>query len=218
MVADAGGNSRAADTEKENKVVERLLQAEFAADGIIINPRRIWMGVPAESLPDVLRFCADELGFYRLCAITGLDTGENFEFIYHIANWDGIVLNARIRTKNGDGVTIRSVLPVYAGATFYEKELEGLLGVKVDGLPEGRQYPLPDNWGDGGHPMRKDWKPPAARARAAETPASGSLVAEEPAAGPPSVGSPSVRSPGAEAPASELCAGAQEGLTRSLNG
>jgi len=110
-------------------------------------------------MPDILRFCFNELGFERLCAITGLDTGQNFEFIYHIAHPDGIVLNIKMQTANGDGVVIPSVLPIYNGATFFERELEGLLGVKVDGLPEGRQYPLPDNWPEGQYPMRKDWKP-----------------------------------------------------------
>jgi Ni,Fe-hydrogenase III component G len=34
-----------------------------------------------------------------------------------------------------------------------------LLGIKVEGLPEGRRYPLPDNWPQGQYPLRKDWDP-----------------------------------------------------------
>ena len=146
-------------TEKETAVLARLTQAFPAVKDAKVTERRIWLSAPTEDVTDILRFSAEELGFFRLCTITGLDTGENFEFIYHIANWDGIVMNIKIQTKNGDGVVISSVLPIYNGATFYERELEGLLGVRVEGLPEGRQYPLPDNWPKGQYPMRKDWPP-----------------------------------------------------------
>jgi Ni,Fe-hydrogenase III component G len=32
-----------------------------------------------------------------------------------------------------------------------------MLGVNVEGLPEGKRYPLPDDWPDGQYPLRKDW-------------------------------------------------------------
>ena len=109
---------------------------------------------------DVLAFAVKDLEFDHLLTITGLDTGECFEFIYHISGKDGILLNLKRKAKREDPVVITSVLPIFEGATFYERELEGLLGVTVDGLPEGRQYPLPDNWPRGQYPMRKDWTPP----------------------------------------------------------
>jgi len=124
-----------------------------------ISVRRIFLEAPVDIFLDVVAFAAEGLGFGHLCTITGLDTGEHFEFIYHVANGEGIVLSLKRRDGRGDGVVIPSVLPMYAGATFYERELEGLLGVKVEGLPEGRQYPLPDNWPAGQYPMRKEWTP-----------------------------------------------------------
>ena len=116
------------------------------------------MDVPLESLMDILHFCHDELVFDHLCTITGLDNGEMFEFLYHIAHEDGIVLTLKVKTPR-DGGVLPSVMPIYNGAIFYELELEGLLGVEVEGLPDDRQYPLPDNWPKGQYPMRKDWKP-----------------------------------------------------------
>lgn len=121
--------------------------------------RRVYVSVPEETFLDALRFAAEDMGFNHLCTITGLDTGEGYEFLYHVANGEGIVLTLKYRTRGGNGVEIPTVLPIYAGATFYERELEGLLGVTVVGLPQGRQYPLPDNWPKGQYPMRKDWKP-----------------------------------------------------------
>ena len=34
-----------------------------------------------------------------------------------------------------------------------------MFGVKVEGLPAGRHYPLPEDWPQGEYPLRKDWKP-----------------------------------------------------------
>ena len=147
--------------EKENQILKQLHERFPALDiaAAAVSARRIFLPVPEALFMDVLRFAKSELNFDHLCTITGLDTGEGYEFIYHIANEGGVLLNLKYATAGGDGVVIPSVLPVYAGATFYERELEGLLGVKVEGLPEGRQYPLPDNWPEGEYPMRKGWKP-----------------------------------------------------------
>jgi len=146
----------------ENSVLARL-RGQFPALSeakAAVSARRIFLDVPQDGFLDILRFVFDELGFTHLCTITCLDNGSGFEFIYHTASDSGIMLNLRYTTVNGDGVIIPSVLPVYQGAAFYERELEGLLGVKVDGLPEGKQYPLPDNWPKGQYPMRKGWELP----------------------------------------------------------
>jgi Ni,Fe-hydrogenase III component G len=152
-----------ASLDNEKKVLNALAERFPAIDlsTAVAKPRRIYLGVEADLFMDALSFLANDLNYDHLCTITGLDTGENFEFLYHIAGPDGIVFTLKYKTARGDGVHIPSVLPIFHGATFYERELEGLLGVTVDGLPEGRQYPLPDNWPKGEYPMRKDWKPGA---------------------------------------------------------
>jgi membrane-bound hydrogenase subunit beta len=148
--------------EKTNGVVSRLENRFTALTGNanVFGERRIFLDVPLESLTEILRYCNDELGFTRLCTITGLDNGETFEFLYHITQEDGLVLTLKVKTPRDNGV-LPSVIPIYNGALFYELELEGLLGVTVEGLPADRQYPLPDNWPKGEYPMRKDWKPKA---------------------------------------------------------
>ena len=146
--------------EKETLILNKLT-GKFScleALGTIPHERRIYLDVPADIFVNVVKYASDELGFYHLCTITGLDFGGGYEFIYHISNDDGIVLNLKLKISKENPV-ITSVLPIYNGAAFYEKELCGILGIKVDGLPEGRQYPLPDKWPEGQYPMRKDWNP-----------------------------------------------------------
>jgi len=133
----------------------------LAGKATIQSARRIFMDVPLGGLLDILDFCKVELGFDHLTTITGLDNGDQFEFLYHIACEGGIVLTLKVKTAR-DGGVLPSVIPIYNGAIFYELELQGLLGVTVEGLPEDRQYPLPDNWPKGQYPLRKDWQPGAA--------------------------------------------------------
>ena len=146
--------------ERTALVLNRLVKQfpELAGAGTVTGVRRIFVDIPQSGLLDIIRYCAQKMGFAHLCTITGLDTGERFEFIYHIANDEGVVLNLKVKTPR-ENTVIPSVLAVYNGSTFYELELEGLLGVRVEGLPEDRQYPLPDNWPKGQYPLRKDWKP-----------------------------------------------------------
>lgn len=152
-----------ASLDNEKKVLDALTARfpEIDSSSAVVKCRRIYLGVDADAFEGALSFLAADLKFDHLCTITGLDTGENYEFLYHIAGPDGILFTLKYKTPRGDGVHIPSILPIFHGATFYERELEGLLGVTVDGLPEGRQYPLPDNWPKGEYPMRKDWKPSA---------------------------------------------------------
>jgi membrane-bound hydrogenase subunit beta len=146
--------------EQANDIVARLEErfTALAGEANVPSDRRIFCSVPLDSLMDILRYCNDELGFTQLSTITGLDNGEAFEFLYHISRDDGVVLTLKVKTPR-DGGVVPSVVPIYNGAIFYELELEGLLGVEVEGLPDDRQYPLPDNWPKGQYPLRKDWKP-----------------------------------------------------------
>ncbi|MDR3552343.1 MAG: NADH-quinone oxidoreductase subunit C [Clostridia bacterium] len=146
--------------EKENQVLSELA-GKFdclSGKGVVPAQRRIFLDVPEEIFPDVLKYARNELKFVQLCTITGLDAGDCFQFIYHIADDEGTLLNLK-RSVPKDHAVITSVLDSYNGAIFYERELEDLLGVKVEGLPEGRHYPLPDNWPQGQYPQRKDWDP-----------------------------------------------------------
>jgi len=145
--------------EAENNIIKCLAEKFKTCDAetAAVSHHRVFLTIGTEEFLLALTTLKTEQGFEHLCAITGLDTGEGYEFIYHIANGDGILFNLKIKTPGGDGISIPSVLPIYNGATFYELELQGLLGVTVIGLPKDRQYPLPDNWPQGQYPGRKSW-------------------------------------------------------------
>ncbi len=147
--------------EHEALVLEQLHKQfpVLAEEGAVTAKNRVFIAIPAELLLDVLRYAHDVLDYKNLCTITGMDSIECFELVYHLSNdHDGVMLNVNIKLPK-DNAVAPTVLDIYNGATFYEREVEGLLGVTIEGLPEGRQYPLPDNWPEGQYPLRKDWTP-----------------------------------------------------------
>jgi Ni,Fe-hydrogenase III component G len=146
--------------EKETAIVKALNEKfGIAEDQLkITRERRIFGEVPYGSFMDIMAFVQAELGFDFLCTITGLDSGESLEFIYHLSNRDGIMLNLKLFTPKADPV-IPSVVSLYNGSIFYERELIDMLGVRVEGLAPGRRYPLPLEWPEGVYPLRKDWMP-----------------------------------------------------------
>ncbi len=124
---------------------------------IIQRERRIVAEVPLADFEKIFGYVTQKMGFEILCTITGTDDGANFGVTYHIARTDGTVLSMRVFTPRENPV-IKTVTPAFPAATLYERELWDLLGIKSVGLPEGKRYPLPDDWPADEHPLRKDWK------------------------------------------------------------
>jgi hypothetical protein len=128
--------------EREQGVLGRLAERfGLDADQAVIKHNRIYLSVPEADFMDALRFLKEELGFDHLCTITGLDTGENFEFLYHVAEPGGILLTLKFMTRE-DPVSIQTVLPVFNGATS-TAGAGGPSGDQGGGADTGRQYPRP---------------------------------------------------------------------------
>jgi membrane-bound hydrogenase subunit beta len=125
----------------------------------IAAPRRMFVEADRQGFAALITRLRDEHQFTWLCTITGLDAGDTYEVIYHLAAPDGIVLSLKLPVPK-DNPTIESMIPTYNGAVYYERELVDLLGITVEGLPKGNRYPLPDDWPAGQYPLRKDWTPP----------------------------------------------------------
>ncbi|MFA4844196.1 MAG: NADH-quinone oxidoreductase subunit C [Candidatus Margulisiibacteriota bacterium] len=118
--------------------------------------RRLWVEVEMANFPEVLKYLRQSQNFYQLLTITGLDEREAFAVIYHLSDGTGLVLNLKTKISRETPV-LKSVMDIYPPAEIYERELVDLLGIKVEGLPPGNSYPLPDGWPAGQYPLRKDW-------------------------------------------------------------
>jgi len=131
----------------------------FLKDAVMIRrQRRLFADVPQDKVYEVFGYLKEQMQFVVLSAITGLDQLQNFAVIYHLSNDSGIVISLKTNISHEDP-RIRSVMSFFPNAEMYERELDDLLGIKVEGLPDGRRYPLPDDWPTDEHPLRKDWRP-----------------------------------------------------------
>ena len=143
---------------KENNIKDKVLAKFNFMDGKVLvkRARRMSAEVELSNFRDVLSFLVKEMGFLRICMITGSDENENFGFIYHMTDDKGMVFDLKTYAPKTSPV-IKTISDIIDGGILYERELVDMFGIKVEGLPEGERYPLPDGWPEGQYPLRKDW-------------------------------------------------------------
>jgi len=118
--------------------------------------RRLYVEVPADKFMEVFLHLHKNMKFIMLTTITGQDLGANLAAMYHLARTSGVLLNLLVAVPRENPV-LQSITSYFPAADAYERELIDLLGMKVEGLPPGSRYPLPDGWPEGQYPLRKDW-------------------------------------------------------------
>jgi membrane-bound hydrogenase subunit beta len=124
----------------------------------ITRVRRIFIDIQPNDFDKVFAFAVKESGAIILCSITGLDEGETLCAIYNLACENGIMINIKTHVPKQTPV-LNTIIGTFPNADIYERELVDILGFSVNGLPEGKRYPLPDSWPAGQYPLRKDFDP-----------------------------------------------------------
>lgn len=93
--------------------------------------------------------------FEDMTAVDWFPQAPRFQLSYHILSH---ALKERIRLRalveEADS-SIESIVPVWPGANFFEREVFDLFGIRFAGHPDLRRIMLPDEWE--GHPLRKDY-------------------------------------------------------------
>jgi len=146
----------------EPVAIGSLLRERFPDDVVDVVPFRGQVGVRvrSESIVPVCRHLRDhaELRMEYLADLCGVDYPERefrFEVVYHLYSLQhrhGIRLNAGLPV--GDPC-IDSVVPVWPGADWFEREAFDMYGIVFRGHPDLRRILMPDNWK--GFPLRKDY-------------------------------------------------------------
>jgi len=96
------------------------------------------------------------LDFDYLTAITAVDYYDYFEVVYQLTSLKhnhSLVLKTRCYGR--DNPALPSVVNLWRGADFQEREIYDLMGIGFEGHPDLRRIVL---WeGFDGHPLRKDF-------------------------------------------------------------
>ena len=130
-----------------------LAFSEFRGDTRVVAPR--------QSLFAVLRTLKDELGFELLVDVTCVDylhyrgAKDRFGLVYLLANAETA---ERVTVRcfvNDPEPTVPSVVDLWQGANWLEREVWDLFGIRFSGHPDLRRIVLPEEFT--AHPLRKDY-------------------------------------------------------------
>jgi NADH-quinone oxidoreductase subunit C/D len=117
--------------------------------------------VAKENLVEVAIALRDEFGFDLLSCVTAVDyfPENKMEVVYHAyKTTGGPGLVFRVQVPREDPIEVPSLINIWPGVDFQEREAWDLFGIKFTGHPDLRRILM---WeGYEGHPMRKDWKEP----------------------------------------------------------
>ena len=97
------------------------------------------------------------LGFVSLTDICGVDwpsREKRFDVVYHLLS-PRRNLRVRLKLMTDEATPVPSVVPVYPGADWFERETYDLYGVRFTGHPDLRR--ILTDYGFEGHPLRKDF-------------------------------------------------------------
>ena len=117
--------------------------------------RRFSVQVTPEDLKPVTKRLMGLEGYSYLSTITGVDTEQGIETIYHHICKDAIVSIRTLTSK--EDPKLPTVVDLVPGAALYEREIHDLFGVTFEGNPDMSQLLLPDRWPEAIKPLRKWW-------------------------------------------------------------
>jgi NADH-quinone oxidoreductase subunit C/D len=151
------------ETEDTQRIVERFGDSVLAAG---LHSGQQMVIIQPEKLVELAEFVRDDphLQYEALTDVTALDRlhlpiaqgDARFQAIYQLRSYARkrhlMIVSPVLQT--GDRYHIPSLTPVYAGATWPEREAYDLLGVHFDNHPDLRRILMPANWPY--HPLRKN--------------------------------------------------------------
>jgi NADH-quinone oxidoreductase subunit C len=149
------------DSQNTNVVVAGLRKwSANAIEDVIEFRGETTVVVARKNLRSVAERCRDDhaMQFSLLTDATCVDRfpmEPRFELQYHLVS---IPLRQKIRIRvplSGSDPVVDSMVPVWLGANWLEREIFDLFGIQFTGHPDLRRILLPDDWE--GHPLRKDF-------------------------------------------------------------
>lgn len=136
--------------------VADAIRQHFAVESRV-EDRVVTVPLARDQWPAFARFARETLGCLYLNFLSAIDwKDEGLEVICRVENL-ATGVTVMMRTKLGaGGLHCPTVVDVWKGADWMERECFDMFGVTFDGHPDLRRLLLGDNW-LGGPPLRKDF-------------------------------------------------------------
>ncbi len=127
--------------------------------------RQVWVDVKREGLrPAVEKLIA--IHFPHFVVIAAEDRGEEIVLpyvfrLYHGKRHAEVLVTVSVHLPKAEP-TVPSICDLVPGVLISEREKQEMMGVVVEGIPDGRRMFLPDDFPEGVYPWRKDETAPKA--------------------------------------------------------
>ena len=133
-------------------------QVEKEFPGCVVEAGKNCLVLKADSLLSIAAFLknTESLKFDYLNYITAVDYYSYFEVIYQFTSLEhnhSLVLKTRCHDR--ENPVVPSIVGLWQGADFQEREVYDLMGIRFEGHPNLKRILTWD--GFPGHPLRKDW-------------------------------------------------------------
>ena len=121
------------------------------------SPRRLYVEIKPESLVKVATYIFRDMGA-RFNIASGVDCRYHMEILYHFMIEDiNLLVSLRVKLDKAK-LEIDSLAPHIEATNWIEREICELLGINFKGHPDMRRLLLSDDWPEGVHPLRCDYK------------------------------------------------------------
>lgn len=130
-----------------------------AVTGFDIALGELTVRAEAARIVEVLRFLHDDpacrfIAFVDLCGVDWPAREKRFDVVYHLLSPQQN-LRVRVKVETDETTPVPSIVGLYPGAGWFEREAYDLYGVLFDGNPDLRR--ILTDYGFDGHPLRKDF-------------------------------------------------------------
>ena len=130
-----------------------------AIEKVVVDRGELTLFIKAARLVDVAKILRDQLRFEMCVGVNGIhfpeETSRELHAVYSLLS---ITRNQRIRLEvcvSEKEPHIPSVVDVWAGANWHERETYDMFGIVFDNHPGLTRILMPDDWS--GFPQRKDY-------------------------------------------------------------
>jgi NADH:ubiquinone oxidoreductase subunit C len=165
-VPTTGPITPAPDTSRTKALADRIVGMFPSTKVDYMREKRVKVTVAPEQIRAVALFLKGSLGFDHIEVVGGTDymsLGE-FEVIYFVGSvstpgQEDLVVQLAERVKRDESPKVPSLVDVWTGAEYHERETFEMLGIQFEGHPDLRRLLLPEDWNDL-PPLRKDYISP----------------------------------------------------------
>ena len=115
--------------------------------------KRIYTTIPADSLREVAGFLFNDLAA-RFIIASGFDNGKEIEILYHFSfDSSGEIVSLRVLLDRNKP-EVDSLVPLFRGAFWIEREIWELLGVNFREHPRLEKFLFSDDWPESSYPYQ----------------------------------------------------------------